>query len=90
MSFVNIDDVRRRIEEQRDRKLNEEQRRAIRSILENPLLEDGFLLPIVDGPPGTGKTTVGVYACVHGILEGIMRAVLYISLRQTLLHNKRN
>jgi hypothetical protein len=79
MSFTNIDDVRRRIEEQRNRRLNEEQRRAVRSILENPLLEDGFLLPIVDGPPGTGKTTVGAYACVHGILEGIMRGVLYIA-----------
>jgi len=78
MSLSNIDLIEERIEEQRKR-LNEEQRRAIRSILENPLLEDGFLLPIVDGPPGTGKTTVGAHACIYGILENIMEGVLYVA-----------
>jgi hypothetical protein len=78
MSLTNVDLVRSELEEQRSM-LNEEQRRAIRSILEDPLLEDGFLLPIVDGPPGTGKTTVGAYACVYGILEGITRGILYVT-----------
>ncbi|GAH64069.1 unnamed protein product, partial [marine sediment metagenome] len=48
---------------QRIKNLNREQRNAVNSILEGwDGRQDEFILPIVDGPPGTGKTTVGVLA----------------------------
>jgi hypothetical protein len=62
-----------------EKKLDERQKKAADSILENPIQDDGFLLPIVDGPPGTGKTTVGAYACTRGILERIFRGVIYVA-----------
>jgi len=43
--------------------LNQEQREAVESILQGWDSPSGeFILPIVEGPPGTGKTTVGVLA----------------------------
>jgi hypothetical protein len=77
LSFSNVDHVRNRIEELKNT-LNKGQINAIESILEDPLQEDSFLLPIVDGPPGTGKTTVGAYASVRGILEGIVQGIIYV------------
>jgi len=65
--------------EELERNLNAGQRSAAESILEEPLQQDGYLLPIVDGPPGTGKTTVGVYASVRFILEEEGRGVLYVA-----------
>jgi hypothetical protein len=77
LSFSDEDQVRNEVEALENR-LDARQRTAVRSILETPLQEDGFLLPIVDGPPGTGKTTVGAYASLRGILEGIIRGVVYV------------
>jgi len=49
--------------QRRWRMLNQEQRESVESILEGWDSPSGeFILPIVEGPPGTGKTTVGVVA----------------------------
>ncbi len=79
LSGINISD---RVEEAIDilrRRLNREQISAAESILENPILDDGFLLPITDGPAGTGKTTVGVYASLRCIQEEIVDQILYVA-----------
>jgi ATP-dependent exoDNAse (exonuclease V) alpha subunit len=78
LSFSNINEVRTRIEAMESR-LDNRQRLAAESILENPIQEDGFLLPIIDGPPGTGKTTVGVHASIRAILEGRIGGVIYVA-----------
>lgn len=52
------DKLKRRLE-----RLNQEQQEAIKSILQGWDSPSGeFIFPIVEGPPGTGKTTVGVLA----------------------------
>ena len=49
--------------QRRLRMLNQEQRDSIESIIQGWASPTGeFILPIVEGPPGTGKTTVGVLA----------------------------
>ena len=78
MSFRN----RERLEETLknfERRLNRDQVDAISSIIDEPVHDDYFLLPIVDGPPGTGKTTVGAYASLKAILEGNSQGILYIA-----------
>lgn len=50
----------------RMRTLNNAQREAVESILQGWDAPTGeFILPMVEGPPGTGKTTVGVIASVQ-------------------------
>ena len=78
MSFVNRDQIEERLEELR-RRFNQAQLDAAESIIAEPLQEDGFLLPIVDGPPGTGKTTLGVYAALRAMLDEGLRGVLYVA-----------
>jgi len=52
--------------QRRLRMLNQEQRESVESILEGWDSPSGeFILPIVEGPPGTGKTTVGVLAAAQ-------------------------
>jgi len=78
MSFSN----RERLEETLEhfeRRLNSNQVDAISSIIDEPVQDDCFLLPIIDGPPGTGKTTVGAYASLRAIFEGKSQSVLYIA-----------
>lgn len=60
--------------------LNDEQRAAARAIMEPWQSRDGdaFVLPIVDGPPGTGKTKVGTIAAAKYILENSGGKVAYL------------
>ena len=66
--------VKRKIEES-----NKEQRNAIESILEGWKRERGFIFPIVDGPPGTGKTRIGVLAASQYASENNKRQVAYLT-----------
>jgi len=66
--------VSRRIEN-----LNHEQKNAFDSILEGWESRQGeFILPIVDGPPGTGKTTVGVLAASQHVLDSSRAQIAYL------------
>lgn len=59
--------------------LNSEQRNGVDSILERwDGQQDQFVLPIVDGPPGTGKTTVGVLAAAKYVLDTDRAQVAYL------------
>lgn len=49
--------------------LNKEQRRAVEVLQKDSLQGDYFLLPTVDGPPGTGKTTTGAAAVIRKLAE---------------------
>jgi len=55
------------------------QNKAVDAILDNCLAGDDFIFPIVDGPPGTGKTTVGSVAVAEYLqLIGPKAQVLYM------------
>lgn len=55
------------------------QNKAVDAILDNCLAGDNFVLPIVDGPPGTGKTTVGSVAVAEYMQQmGPEAQVLYM------------
>lgn len=72
------DKVAKKIAEIRDT-FDERQNRAVDAILENCLAGDDFIFPIVDGPPGTGKTTVGAVAVAEYLLKTNMNAqILYV------------
>jgi hypothetical protein len=65
--------------DQRIGNLNREQRNGIDSILGGwDGRQNEFILPIIDGPPGTGKTTVGVLAASKYVLETSGRQVAYL------------
>lgn len=66
--------VKRKIEES-----NKEQRNAIESILEGWGGKHGFIFPIVDGPPGTGKTRIGVLAASQYALGNNKRQIAYLT-----------
>lgn len=67
-------EVRRRL-----RMLNQEQRESVESILEGWDSPSGeFILPIVEGPPGTGKTTVGVLAAAQYREENRRPQIAYL------------
>lgn len=56
-----------------------QQNRAVEAILDHCLSGDDFVFPIVDGPPGTGKTTVGAVAVAEYLqLRGSKAQVLYM------------
>jgi hypothetical protein len=64
-----MNDILRNIE-RRANLLNEAQRNSIEAILQGWRGRSGeFIFPIVEGPPGTGKTTVGVLAGARYVLE---------------------
>ncbi len=67
-------DVRRKIEQS-----NKEQRNAIESIREGWEGETEFIFPVVDGPPGTGKTRIGVLAASQYALENNKRQIAYLT-----------
>ncbi len=57
--------IKKRIEES-----NKPQQDAIDSILEGWQGKKGdFIFPIIEGPPGTGKTRVGVLSAAQYVLE---------------------
>lgn len=59
--------------------LNSGQRCGVDSILEGWDGQGGeFILPIVDGPPGTGKTTVGVLSASKYVLENSRAQIAYL------------
>ena len=67
--------VKQKIEES-----NEEQRKAIESILQGWRGEkDEFIFPIIDGPPGTGKTRIGVLAAAQYVLENNKKQIAYLT-----------
>jgi hypothetical protein len=55
------------------------QRNAVDSILDewSQAGDDAFVLPVVDGPPGTGKTSVGTLAVANELLENRDTRVAY-------------
>ena len=60
--------------EQRLNTLNEAQQNAVEAILQGWQGSSGqFIFPIVEGPPGTGKTTVGVLAASRYVMESRRR-----------------
>jgi len=69
------DTVQRVIDQFDDR-----QRRAVNSILDkwSSAGDEEFVFPIVDGPPGTGKTTVGTAALSKFLLENPGGQVVYM------------
>lgn len=65
--------------QRRLRMLNQEQRESIESILQGWNSPHGeFILPIVEGPPGTGKTTVGVLAAAQYKEESKKPQIAYL------------
>ncbi len=55
------------------------QNRVVNAILDDCLAGDDFVFPIIDGPPGTGKTTVGAAAVAEYLEErGQEAQVLYM------------
>jgi len=64
---------------QKIRESNQEQKNAIESILEGWEGGTKFIFPIVDGPPGTGKTRVGVLAASQYALEDNKRQIAYLT-----------
>ncbi len=65
--------------QRRLRMLNQEQRESVESILDGWDSPSGeFILPIVEGPPGTGKTTVGVLAAAQYREENRRPQIAYL------------
>lgn len=59
--------------------LNSEQKKSVDSMIEGWDSPNGaFILPIVEGPPGTGKTTVGVVAALTYARENKKNQVCYL------------
>lgn len=68
------------IVQQKIERLNDAQRRAVEAILQGWGGSRGeFVFPIIEGPPGTGKTTVGVLAAARFLLEHKRPQVAYFS-----------
>jgi len=82
--MIRID--RNRIREIRDRidqlisRFDTRQRGAVNATLDewNSASDSDFVLPIVDGPPGTGKTTVATTAVAQYLSENPREQVLYM------------
>ncbi len=70
--------VRDRVRNRLDR-FDIRQRNAVNSILDewSEAGDDAFILPVVDGPPGTGKTSVGTLAVADQLLENRDTRVAY-------------
>jgi len=59
-------------------RFDKRQERAVNAILDDAIEEEGFVLPIIDGPPGTGKTSLGVTALAKYLVENPTNQVLYM------------
>jgi len=57
---------------------DKEQKRALSAILDRCLSTDEFVFPIIDGPPGTGKTTLGAASVRELLREDPKSQVLYM------------
>ena len=74
--------------EQEYNRLHPGQRRAVNAILEDCLGDTYFVLPIVDGPPGTGKTHTGAVATGKYVLQDEYKhRVLYTAYTNFALDN---
>lgn len=58
---------------------NQEQKDAIEALLEGWEGRHEFIFPIVNGPPGTGKTRVGVLAASKYALENNKQQIAYLT-----------
>jgi len=66
--------------ESRLNRLNEYQRRAVEAICHGWRGRQGeFVFPIVDGPPGTGKTEVGVTAAAQFVRSNRRPQIVYLA-----------
>jgi cytidylate kinase len=56
------------------------QKRSVKAILDKWYTtgDDAFIFPIIDGPPGTGKTTIGANAVAQYLNENPNSQVLYM------------
>jgi hypothetical protein len=76
MSKVNIQDN----VDQLFGKYDKRQKNAVEGILDDWDSESGeFVFPIVDGPPGTGKTSVGTIAAAKYVLENRSAQIGYLT-----------
>jgi DNA polymerase III delta prime subunit len=80
---MDLSSVRNRVRDEVQRmwsSFDNRQRAAVNAILNewNSAEEDAFVFPIVDGPPGTGKTTVAAVAIAQYLLENPRGKVLYM------------
>jgi len=75
---MNIKEIKEEIERIHCDVLNREQRVAVNAILAHWSSGEDFVLPIVDGPPGTGKTYVGTVATAKYLLENPRGKVSYL------------
>jgi len=74
--------------EQEYHRLHPGQRKAVDAMLEDYLGDTYFVLPIVDGPPGTGKTHTGVLAAGRYVLQDAYKnKVLYTAYTNFALDN---
>jgi hypothetical protein len=63
-----------------ENKFDKKQKNAVNGILESWSSGDDFVFPIIDGPPGTGKSTVGTIAAIKYLIENPGNKVAYLCL----------
>jgi len=74
--------------EQEYLRLHPEQTRAVDAMLEDYLGDTYFVLPVVDGPPGTGKTHTGAVAAGKYVMQEVDKhKILYIAYTNFALDN---
>lgn len=66
--LANLDVIERKVKEYEGDILNDDQLKAVDLLQQASLQPDRFLLPIIDGPPGTGKTTTGAVAVAKRLI----------------------
>lgn len=64
----NLEQAERELEKIEGGWLNPQQRKAVEVLQKESLQGDHFLLPVVEGPPGTGKTSTGAAAVVKKLI----------------------
>jgi hypothetical protein len=71
--------IRDRVEDRFNR-FDQRQQQAVNAILDewSEAGNNAFVLPVVDGPPGTGKTSVGTLAVAHQLLENRETRIAYL------------
>jgi len=72
-------EIKDRVEERYSR-FDQLQRQAVEAILDewSSAGDEVFILPVVDGPPGTGKTSVGTMAVANYLLENREGGITYL------------
>jgi len=75
---MNRRDIADKVEDIFSNEFDDNQRESVNAILDRWISGDDFVFPIVDGPPGTGKTSVGTLATVKYLLENPGGNVAYL------------